>query len=236
LGRARLFGDRGRADPIESSVMQPLRCARCDAPIDLPPEATSVECAYCRQIFRAPREAAPEVRARVVRVEGPPVEEAARQPRVAIGSAVVAVIGKIIGLIVPLAVLALIWSVTTGVKPLRWLGLAAWEGKLLPGGWEGKTPLVCSGNDRMEIRDITATFASGTAITATGNCEVHLTNCTLRAPTAIEAAGNARVFLVGGTVQGNNLSVNASGNARVESQGTKFLGRAKQSGNARIPN
>src|SRR5258706_8652624 len=42
--------------------------------------------------------------------------------------------------------------------------------------WDGKTPFTCGGNDAVKLDGVTAKIDSGTAITASGNCRIELTN------------------------------------------------------------
>jgi hypothetical protein len=102
-------------------------------------------------------------------------------------------------------------------------------------GWNGSEPLVCGGNDDIQVSGITATFNAGFAIQANGNCHVRCTDCTLGAPTAIDAGGNAEVIIMNGTISGTPTLATASGNAHVTIAGNvNASGSTKQSGNASI--
>lgn len=102
------------------------------------------------------------------------------------------------------------------------------------GGWDGSMPLVCSGNQQVTATGVTASFPSGTAVTAMGNCQVTLVQCTISAPMAIVTSGNAQVILQGGSVQGAAFAVNASGNSQVVSQGAQVVGAVNRAGNAQV--
>lgn len=91
--------------------------------------------------------------------------------------------------------------------------------------WDGKEPLLCSGNDKIAVTGVTATFNAGAAIVATGNCEVRCEGCNVTAPTVVEASGNAAVFFINGTATGSKLLADASGGARVT-----FTGNVTTSG------
>lgn len=82
-------------------------------------------------------------------------------------------------------------------------------------GWDGNSPLVCSGNDDIQLSSIDANLSAGTAIQASGNCKVRCTDCTITAPVAIDATGNAEVVIMNGAVKGTTTLANASGNAHV---------------------
>jgi hypothetical protein len=99
--------------------------------------------------------------------------------------------------------------------------------------WNGSKPLSCAGNDNYNLSGVKATFTSGVAIDASGNCKVTCKNCTIKAPTAVQAGGNAQITLVGGTVDGDT-SIVASGNGKVDVQGATVTGKIDKSGNGTI--
>jgi hypothetical protein len=99
--------------------------------------------------------------------------------------------------------------------------------------WTGSKPLSCGGNDVVNVSGVKATFTSGIAIDASGNCKVTCKNCTLKAPTAVQAGGNAQITLVGGSVEGDT-SIVASGNGKVDVQGATVTGPTNKSANGTI--
>ncbi len=101
--------------------------------------------------------------------------------------------------------------------------------------WDGSEPLHCSGNDRIEVNGVEATFNAGSAIYADANCHVRCTDCKLSAPTAIETSGNAEVTIVNGSVKGTNLLVDASGNSHVTISGNVTVaGQVRERSNAKV--
>ena len=101
--------------------------------------------------------------------------------------------------------------------------------------WSGNEPLVCSGNDNIDVSGVTAKFANGTAIQASANCHVRCTGCTLEAATVIDASGNAEVNIINGSVKGSPIMAEASNNAHVTIMGNVTVaGTTKQSGNAKV--
>jgi hypothetical protein len=101
--------------------------------------------------------------------------------------------------------------------------------------WDGSEPLVCSSNDDIAVTSVAASFSSGSAIQASGNCHVRCTDCTITAPTAIEASGNAQITLVNGTIRGTSVLADATGNARVTISGNVTVaGRVRESGSAKV--
>jgi hypothetical protein len=101
--------------------------------------------------------------------------------------------------------------------------------------WSGSEPLVCSGNDHIDVSGVTAKFNAGTAIQASANCHVRCTNCTIEAATAIDASGNAEVNIIHGSIKGTPVLAEASNNAHVTIMGNVVaVGSTKQSGNAKV--
>jgi hypothetical protein len=101
--------------------------------------------------------------------------------------------------------------------------------------WSGSEPLVCSGNDHIDVSGVTAKFNAGTAIQASANCHVRCTNCTIEAATAIDASGNAEVNIINGSIKGTPVLAEASNNAHVTIMGNVVaVGTTKQSGNAKV--
>jgi hypothetical protein len=99
--------------------------------------------------------------------------------------------------------------------------------------WTGSKPLSCGGNDVYNLSGVKATFTSGIAIDASGNCKVTCKDCTLKAPTVVQSGGNAQITLVGGSVEGDT-SIVANGNGKVDVKGTSVSGKIDKSGNGTI--
>ncbi len=100
--------------------------------------------------------------------------------------------------------------------------------------WDGREPFSCGGTDHVRLVGVTATLASGTAVTAGSNCVVELVNCTITAPDGISALGNAQVIVEGGTITSSNQAASALGNATITFRGTTVTGPTQALGNARI--
>jgi hypothetical protein len=95
------------------------------------------------------------------------------------------------------------------------------------GGWSGKEPLVCSGNDWITVDHVKAHFDKGVAIDASGNCYVTCKDCDISAPTIVRARENASVNFDHGTATGK-VFFEATENARVSNDHTKANGTVKQ--------
>lgn len=101
--------------------------------------------------------------------------------------------------------------------------------------WSGDEPITCTGNDDIAVSGVEASFTSGTAISATGNCHFRCTDCNISAPTAIDASGNAQITIINGTIKGTAILADASGNAHVNISGNVTAsGRVRENGNAKV--
>jgi hypothetical protein len=99
--------------------------------------------------------------------------------------------------------------------------------------WDGKSKLVCTGDQVMSIDGQKAHLA-GTAITASGRCQLTLTRCEIDAGVAVRASGNASVTVENGTLHGSYAAVSASGRARVVLRNVAVEGPVKVSGDAHV--
>lgn len=99
--------------------------------------------------------------------------------------------------------------------------------------WDGKSTFDCKGNDAVTLTGVKANVA-GTAIKASGNCQLTLTGIDITAGIGIEASANAKVTMTGGSITATTNSVVASAGAKVDLVGTKVSGKAKQSGGAKV--
>jgi hypothetical protein len=99
--------------------------------------------------------------------------------------------------------------------------------------WDGKTPLRC-GADQVMAVDGRKVHLSGTAVAASGKCQLTLTDCSIDADVAIRASGHARVKVVHGALQGRDAAIVASGSAVVELEATKTEGAIRKSGSAKV--
>ncbi len=234
----------GRREPrrgsVNSSTMQILKCPHCGAPPPAPIEAVgqfTYHCAYCKQqsILGAP--AAPPVQQgpTFVVIQAPSDHDDdddddhhPQEHRTALRVA---------------AAHNFSWLIWMGVVLVLSLGGGAAgfsrctkRNALLSSlVWDGSEPLHCSGNENIAVSGVEATFTSGAAIVAGGNCHVRCTDCKLSAPTAIEATGNAQVAIVNGTVKGTTTLAEASANARIDISGNVVAsGKVTQTGNGRV--
>jgi len=109
-------------------------------------------------------------------------------------------------------------------------------GAAVPGAsaWDGVSTLVCTGNQQVTLIGQTANLPGMRAITASGNCQLTIVNCTITAQDVITASGNSRVTITGGAITGSGTSIVASGNATVTVAGTAVEGRVRRSGGATL--
>ena len=97
--------------------------------------------------------------------------------------------------------------------------------------WNGDKPLVCAGNDRVVVNNVTAKFSKGAAIDASGNCWVVCKDCKLSAPTVIRARENASVHLDHGSADGSAF-YETTENADVSIDHTKVTGTKNEPSNS----
>jgi hypothetical protein len=102
--------------------------------------------------------------------------------------------------------------------------------------WDGKSPFECSGAENVVIDGVTANLPSTTAIKASANCNLTLTNVKVTSGVGIDASGNAKVVVRGGSINGTTNSIVASANAQVTVEGgaTVSGGKTKTSGNGKV--
>jgi hypothetical protein len=101
--------------------------------------------------------------------------------------------------------------------------------------WDGKTPFVCGGNDKVKISGVSAKIASGAAVTAGGNCMAELVNVTIDAPIGVAAMGNGKITVKGGSVTGSQYAAQAIGSgALISFDGTTVNGKTNILGGAKI--
>jgi hypothetical protein len=100
--------------------------------------------------------------------------------------------------------------------------------------WDGSSTFSCAGNDNVALSGVTATFKSGDAIDASGNCHVTLTGMNLTAPTVISASGNAVVVVTGGAITGSSAAIDAEGNSKVTVVGAKVTCKVTKAGNGTV--
>jgi hypothetical protein len=194
-----------------------MNCPNCGMQAQVPQGVPNYLCTYCHRTFNVGGQAAPVVVVRpVTYTSGWSLYWTIR-----------------LGILAVVALISLGGWVYYKVTGHKNAAMAALDDDDDDDDWTGSKPLSCSGNDVYTVSGVKATFTSGTAIDASGNCKVTCKNCTLKAPTAVQAGGNAQVTLVGGSVDGDT-SIVASGNGKVDVQGATVTGKTDKSGNGAI--
>jgi hypothetical protein len=230
-----------------------LECESCGAPLDVAERASIVRCHYCGRSASVAkfRTVSPETPAGFVPPEqwippsnsGIPSTPLAYRPRPARR-------GLGAGLFMSLSLLALggfvAWRVTSAVEAatpqanqvkdlvgqaLSVVGTAVdLAAKVRTNGsLSGDVvPVLCRGNDNATISGKTLSIAAGVPVVASGNCTLHLVQCTVDGATGIAASGNATIVIDGGSVAGkgpavvlsDNATLDVSGNARLSGEVT----------------
>ena len=140
----------------------------------------------------------------------------------------------------------IIGAVIIGLLVLGGIGLAGYiffvaksggggvaTGTAAAAAWDGKSTLECKGNDVMALTGVKANV-SGTAIHATGNCQLSLTGVDITAAIGIDASASAKVTMTGGSIKATTNSVVASAAAKVDCVGTSVTGKSKVSNAAKV--
>jgi hypothetical protein len=138
-------------------------------------------------------------------------------------------IGCVILAIVGVGVLGLGWYIWANVQASSGGATASKSAK-----WDGKSPFSCSGNDNVKLDGVTANISSGSAVTASGNCKLTLSNVKITAPVGIEASGNAVVTVNGGSVTGSTAAAKAGGLSQVNFSKTSVSGKKDATAPAKI--
>lgn len=99
--------------------------------------------------------------------------------------------------------------------------------------WDGKSTFECKGGDVLTIANVKANV-SGTAIKASGACQLTLANVDITAGVGIDASASAKVTMTGGSITASQNSVVATAAAKVDCVGTKVSGKSKTSGAAKV--
>ncbi len=99
--------------------------------------------------------------------------------------------------------------------------------------WDGKSTFECKGNDVVALTGIKANVR-GTAIKASGNCQLALTGVDITAATGIDASAGAKVTMTGGSIKATTNSVVAANAAKVDCLGTTVTGKSKAANAAKI--
>jgi hypothetical protein len=97
--------------------------------------------------------------------------------------------------------------------------------------WDGRSSLICNGDDRMTVRNKTADTGSQPAVIANGSCQLTMIDCRVKGQTGLIANGNVQVIVSGGSITGVTNSVIANGDARVELRGgARVVGQVLDTG------
>ncbi len=201
-----------------------LSCPKCGAAVQ-PGGGPSVQCPSCRNYFP---------------VNGQPSHLAApyESDHGAPGPVIVVHHGTSSGT----SFWSMYWMLRVGVFVVVGLcGSGGWAWRHFSGmgidseSWNGKEPLDCDGNDQIEVSGVKATFTSGAAIVASGNCHLTCKDCILKAPVAVRASANAEVILLNGAIEGTDSALTASDNSKIDVRGNAtVVGTTKQTSNAKI--
>jgi hypothetical protein len=90
--------------------------------------------------------------------------------------------------------------------------------------WDGKSPLVCSNNANISVKDCNVDLPGQVAIQADNNCTLTLERCTINADTAIAAENNVTIHLVDTVLVGKHAALVLTNNVNVDMKGGRIEG------------
>jgi hypothetical protein len=94
--------------------------------------------------------------------------------------------------------------------------------------------IVCDGDQEMRLEG-KVVDASGTAVTASGQCRLTIVKSTLRGgDVGVRASGTAHVVVEDSTVGGGRRAISASGDATIETRHTTWNGGIEAADHARV--
>ena len=96
--------------------------------------------------------------------------------------------------------------------------------------WDGKSNLDCKGSQSLEFKDLkvddTGVKIVGSLISASGDCQLKLTNCDIKSNDILSVNGNAQVTIDGGNYAGDTvLNAGGHGHSHVSIKGAHLAGR-----------
>jgi hypothetical protein len=207
--------------------MSSMNCPQCGAPMSNAPGLNT--CQYCKRQVHVPepQAAAPrEDEIPKLYVVQMPVHQVSSPPPRSAASSLITLIIVLVTTAVPIFI---VW------RTFRSVGMPGVPA--IPGigdvSWDGRSPLVCSGNNHMTIEGKSVDLG-GTVITAEGNCQLRLVRCNIKGGVAVEAKHNAVVTIEGGSVTGKRKALIATENATINVRGARVDGGVKQKNNAKI--
>jgi hypothetical protein len=204
-----------------------MNCPQCGAPMAGHPGMNI--CQYCkRQVHVPDPQASAPAQDEIPKlyVVQMPMQQVSVQPVRSTASSLITLIIVLVTTAVPIFI---VWRT---FRSVGMPGIPAVPG-VADMVWDGKSQLVCSGNNHMTIEGKTADLG-GIAITAEGNCRLTLVRCNIKGNVAVEAKHNAVVTIEGGSVSGKRKALIASENATINVRGARVDGGVKQKNNARI--
>ena len=197
-----------------------IECGHCGAPLDCEQGDRIVKCSYCAKSNRVGstrtlHAVTPQAWAPPPTWVDPRTEQVLRASVGATAAAGAGTGGCFTAAISSIIVLA----VGAGVL-VPMLAAGGGVSSVFGPRWDGSAPLVCGGNDDLEIEGVTANLPGEVAIRATGNCRVELRDCTIEAGNVVVASGNHDVVFHDCTLVASGNGIEAGGNRRVELRNT----------------
>jgi hypothetical protein len=90
--------------------------------------------------------------------------------------------------------------------------------------WDRESPFSCGGGWKVKLEGEDIELAEGNVVSAGGDCQLTLIDCTFKSPTPISAGGSAHVVIEGGRIEGTQMAISLGGNATAEVRGAEIVG------------
>jgi hypothetical protein len=78
------------------------------------------------------------------------------------------------------------------------------------GDWDGKSMLLCGGDQVVHLSKRKIEMADGPVVTAGGNCQLTIDDCDFKSPRVLSVGGSAKVTVKGGHFEATNASSGAA--------------------------
>lgn len=196
-----------------------VECSKCGAPLDVKQDERFARCNYCQATTRVGQTrtiavmtpaqwAPPQVWTPPPQTGLPAQALAYHQTRKAVkGVVTMIVVFAILGTVIPILIClaATFWGVTNANGPTSQPSPAA-APTLAPTRWDGASPLVCSGNDRLVLEDVETPVGMTPDVLVRvtgGNCKLTFRRVKLRGATLIRADGRVEITFEDSSFVGN---------------------------------
>lgn len=208
-----------------------LQCANCGAPLKAIASRRTIDCAYCGRTNVVGSMTTLSMQVPPGWTPPPTWTPPSHFPEESVPLAYKPAQGAAVAVIV----LALVGGIAAAGGVVFAVSGGRGSPALRREAWDGRSTLICNGNDTLTIRNKTADMGSQPAVVVNGACRLTLINCRVKGQPGIIANGPARVTVTGGSITGVSTAVIATDGATVEMRGgARLVGQVMESGGGRV--